>query len=479
VTAGGAGIEELHPPALEPVSRVIGDTAHLVDHGLAQIRLVALDVAATGLRAADPALAVDRLVHVDGQLLKAGGRFFDLDKIRSVVLLGAGKASLAIAAELERKLGDRITRGLIVALRGTDRSLDRIDVVVSDHPVPTWASVEAASRLLDMVRGLGPGDLLITAFTGGSSALVSMPPDGVPFAAKQWLHSELLKSGASIAEINAVRKHVSAIKGGRLAERAGGAAILNLTVSDVVGDVPDLLCDPTVQDTSTSAGAIAVLKRHGLWADVPGPVKDHLSRELSASPSLIGQDITTVVLVAGGEVAEQMARRVHALGWQPVILGSQIEGDAASLGGFLGALAAESSAHGRPFPPGVVLVAAGGEAIVTMGSSAAAVGRGGPNQELALAFARAVAHGPSAVAGVFLDSDGFDGGTDAAGGCVDSETAGRAAASMICLDDAIAWHESRAALTDLGDLIKTGPTGTNISDLWVIAIDAADMSGSA
>jgi glycerate 2-kinase len=480
VTAGRAGTERLPATALEPIIGVISDTARLVDHGLTPIRLVALDVAATGLRAADPALAVDRLVKVDGALLQAGGRFFDLDKFRSVVLLGAGKASLAIAAELERKLGDRLTKGLIVALRGSDRCLDRVDVIVADHPVPTRASVEAARRLVDVADGLGSGDLLITAFTGGSSALASMPPDGVPFAAKQQLHSQLLKSGASIAEINAVRKHVSAIKGGRLAERARGAAILNLTVSDVVSDLPDLLCDPTVQDTSTSAAAVAVLKRHRLWAEVPGPVKDHLRSERSASPSLTDRDITTVVLVTGAEAADQMAQRVLALGWQPVILGSQIEGEAASLGGFLGALAAESSAHARPFPPGTVLLSAGGEATVTIGTSAAAaVGHGGPNQEMALAFARAAARGRSAVAGVFLDSDGSDGGTDAAGGCVDSTTAGRAADAMISLDDAIAWHKSTAALSGLGDLIKTGPTGTNISDIWVVAIDAAGPGGPA
>jgi len=288
------------------------------------------------------------------------------------------------------------------------------------------------------------------------------------------LHALLLESGASIAEINSVRKHVSAIKGGRLAERAAGAAILNLTVSDVVGDRVDLLCDPVVQDTSSVSSAIAVLQRHGLWSEVAPDIRDHLCDQRSESPALNGEDITTIVLIAGAGVVGRMEERVQALGWRPAVLGSQVEGEAATLGGFLGALAAESSIAGRPFTPGTVLLAAGGEATVTFRRPAsAAAGAGGPNQEMALGFARAAARGGAAVAGAFCDSDGSDGGTDAAGGCVDSTTAARAEQIRLGLDDAITRHDSNSALSRLGDLIRTGPTGTNISDLWVIAIDAA------
>ncbi len=471
MTVGEARIGQLDPAA-EPGGTVIGNYRQLLDHGLTELRRVVLDVAAAGLRAADPERAVDRLVSLDGRRLRAGGRRFDLDEVRSVVLLGAGKASLAIAAALERTLGDRIDGGLIVSRRGVSHSLRRVRVVEADHPVPTAASLGAARRLASLADGLGPGDLLITAFTGGSSALACLPPDGVPFAAKQRLHVLLLESGASVAEINTVRKHVSAIKGGRLAERAAGAAILNLTVSDVVGDPADLLCDPTVQDTSSAPAAIAVLRRYGLWSEVPAEIRDHLRGERSESPALAGRDITTVVLLAGAWVVSQMEERVRALGWRPAVLGSQIEGEAASLGGFLGTLAARSSACGEPFAPGTVLVAAGGEATVTVRRpAAAAAGHGGPNQEMALAFARAAARGRAAVAGAFLDSDGSDGGTDAAGGCVDSTTAPRQPGG---LDDAIASHDSTSVLSRAGDLIRTGPTGTNVSDLWVIAIGAAE-----
>lgn len=475
MTGGEAEIGQLDSLREEPGDTIIGNARELLGHGLTDLRRVVLDVVTAGLRAADPGLAVDRLVDLDGAMLRAGGRQFDLDKVRSVMLLGAGKASLAIAAALERKLGDRIDGGLIVSHQTVEHGLRRVEVVRSDHPVPSLASLEAARRLVTLAGRLGPGDLLITAFTGGSSALACLPPDGVPFAAKQQLHTLLLESGASVAEINSVRKHVSAIKGGRLAALATGAVILNLTVSDVVGDSVDLLCDLAVQDTSTPSAAISTLRRYGLWPEVAPEIRNHLHSQQSESPALAGRDITTVVLIAGAGVVSGMEDCVRALGWRPVVLGSQLEGEAAGLGGFLGTLAAESSAHGRPFTPGTVLVAAGGEATVTVRRPAtAAVGRGGPNQEMALAFARAAARPAAVVAGAFVDSDGSDGGTDAAGGCVDSTTATRAEKISVCLDDAIAGHDSASVLSQLGDQIRTGPTGTNVSDLWAIAIAPGD-----
>jgi glycerate-2-kinase len=478
MTANEARAERQGPAAGEAGMAPIGNSRQLLDHGLADLRRVVLEVAAAGLRSADPGLAAERLVQVDGGLLWAGDRCFDLDAARSVVLLGAGKASVPIAAALERKLGDRISGGLLVRRRGTGHGLSRVEVVDADHPVPSAASLKAARRLADLADALGPGDLVITAFTGGSSALACLPPEGVPFTAKQELHSMLLDSGASVAEVNAVRKHVSAIKGGRLAHRLGGAAILNFTVSDVVGDRAELLCDPTVQDTTSAADAVAVLERYGLWPETAPEVRRHLLSQGAESPSLLGRDITTIVLVVGTNVVGHMAERARALGWQPVSLGSSIEGEAASVGAFLGSLAAESSSGGGPFAPCSVLLAAGGEATVSIRRSGSmAVGHGGPNQEAALAFGRA-ARGEAAVAGVFLDSDGSDGGTTAAGGCGDSTTMARAGELPLSLDDAIAHHDSTAALRRLGDLVITGPTGTNVSDLWVVAIGAAQPAGA-
>jgi glycerate 2-kinase len=459
----------------------ISNSRELLDHGLSGLRQVALDVAGAGLRAAHPGRAVERLIRYDGGQLEAGGRCFNLAAAPSIVVLGAGKASAAIAAAVERLLGDAITRGLIVTRRGSSHALRRLEVMTADHPIPSTASLDAGRKLAEIAADLGPGALLITAFTGGSSALACLPPAGVSFDAKQRLHALLLESGASTTEINTVRKHVSSIKGGRLAAIAAGATILNLTVSDVVGDHVDLLCDPAVQDTTTSAGAVAVLKRRGLWSEVPAEVREHLHSEVSESPSLNGRDITTTVLLTGDDVLPLMAKRASALGWRPALLGSRLEGEAASLGGFLGTLAADSSAYARPFSPGTMLIAAGGEATVTLRHPGAnGHGQGGPNQEMALAFARSAARRHASVAGVFLDSDGSDGGTDVAGGCVDSKTAARAAELSLSLDDVLAQHGATAALGSLGDLIRTGPTGTNVSDIWVMAIGAPDgQAGTA
>jgi glycerate-2-kinase len=453
----------------------VANAASLLDHGALEARRIALDVLAAGWRAADPRSALDRLLDVDGSVLRVGGRAFDLAAARSVVVLGAGKASAPIAAAIEGKVGDHISRGLVVRRAGGPGALRHVELIEADHPVPSAASLEAGRRLAELADSCGPGDLVITVFTGGSSALASLPPDGVSFAAKQRLHALLVDSGASIGEINAVRKHVSAIKGGRLAARMRGATIINLTLSDVVGNAVDLICDVTVQDTTDVAAAITVLKRHELWDEVAAEVRRHLESGDAESPSLAEEDITTHVLVTGSTVAREMASRARALGATPVVLGSRLEGDAAGLGGLLGALSVESAQHGEPFAPGSVLIGAGGETTVTVDRRASSlVGCGGPNQEVALGFARAVASAARPIAGVFVDSDGSDGGTDAAGGCVDHTSFARAGQLGVDIDLALARHDSSAALRRLGDLVVTGPTETNISDLVVVAIGSAD-----
>ena len=254
--------------------------------GLPDLRTAVLDVLEAGLEAGDPALAVDRRLSFDGAVLTADGRPYQIAG-RSVMVLGAGKASLRIAVALEAMLGDCIDAGLVVVPRGQGGRLDRIEVIEADHPLPSPDSVSAARRLMALAGTARPGDLVICCFTGGSSALASLPPAGIDHQHKHTLHRLLLQSGASIAEVNCVRKHVSSFKGGRLAVAMGGATILNLTVSDVAGDPLDAITDPTVPDTTSVADAIAVLERHELWNAVPGPVRAHLSDAARAeSPSL-------------------------------------------------------------------------------------------------------------------------------------------------------------------------------------------------
>ena len=237
--------------------------------GLPDLRTAVLDVLEAGLEASDPALAVDRRLAFDGAVLTADGRPYPIAG-RSVMVLGAGKASLRIAVALETMLGDCIDAGLVVVPRGQGGRLDRIEVIEADHPLPTPDSVTAARRLMALAGTARPGDLVICCFTGGSSALASLPPAGIDHQHKHTLHRLLLQSGRVDRRGELRPKARVELQGRPSGGRDGGATILNLTVSDVAGDPLDAITDPTVPDTTSVADAIAVLERHGLWNAVPG-----------------------------------------------------------------------------------------------------------------------------------------------------------------------------------------------------------------
>ena len=439
----------------------------LLSHGSAGLRETALSVAAAGLESCDPSRAVERAVSLDGDRLLVAGVEHRLDPGAKLVVLGAGKATLSIAAALERILGNRLTGGAIV-VRDPGAPLRRIEVLSGEHPVPGELSLAGARRLVELAGELRPGDIALCCFTGGSSALASLPPDGVPFADKRALHALLLTVGLSIGEINTARKHVSAVKGGRLAEVIAPAAIVNLTVSDVPDDRLDMLTDLTVRDGTTAADAMAVLRDHRLLDRVPASVLAHLDGPEAESPTLDEVDIQSVLLVTGASVCEAMAAAARAAGVAPIVLSTSIEGEARELGRQLARLARESAERGEPFPAPCVLIACGGEATVTL-DDPGAFGGGGPNQEAALAAALELAGG-AAVATVFLDTDGSDGGTGVAGGIADGMSAQRASDAGIQARPALLEHRSAEAVRALADQIESGPTGTNVNDLIAIAI---------
>jgi glycerate 2-kinase len=446
---------------------VIGNRASLLSHGAVELRTAVLDVVEAGLAACDPGEAVERLVALDGANLVVDGVPHDLSTGR-VLVIGAGKATLSIAAALARILGDRIDAGLVVVPRGHGRPLGRIEVLEADHPLPTQASLAAAQRLAEAARTVEDGDVVLGCFTGGSSALVSLPAPGVTLAEKHELHRLLVRSGAGIGEVNAVRKHVSAIKGGRLAQAMAGGRIVNLTVSDVSGDALDAITDPTVQDTTTVEDAIEVLRIHGLWDRVAGSVRRHLESGTAASPSLADVAVHTVVLVDGETACEAMGERATELGYRPIVLSTNLEGESREVGATLIDLGRESARSGRPFTAPCMLIGCGGETTVTIRNSAV-LGAGGPNQEACLGAALRLRDRES-VAAAFLDTDGADGGTEAAGAIVDGNTAARASGAGIDLRGALHTHTSGAALGALDDLIVTGPTGTNVNDMFAIGV---------
>lgn len=450
----------------------IENRARLTDHGDQQLRATVLDLAEVALAALSPSAGLRRSVVLDGKDLIAGGRSYDLSAVDRLVLLGAGKASAELATAVEQLLGPRLDGGVVVVPRPAERpARSRLTVLPGEHPVPGPASVAGARALLEQAGRLGERDLAVCVFTGGSSALASLPPPGVTHADKARLHRLLLSSGMSVVEINTVRKHVSLIKGGRLARAIAPARILNLTVSDVVGDPLDCITDPTVRDTSTVADALSVLREWELLDRVPASVRDYLVTCAEAtSPDLGDADIHSILLARGEDGTDAVLRAAEARGLAGVRLGGSLEGEAATAGRVLATLARESRATGSPWPRGAVVVACGGECTVSLGPDADTVfGQGGPSQEAAVGAALALDGVPGIVA-LFADTDGSDGGTAIAGGLVDSSTAGRAREQGLSLRKGLVDHATTALLEACGDAVLTGATQTNANDLIIIGV---------
>ena len=429
-----------------------------------------LAVLSAAVRAADPGAATLRRLRYDRaeQALHAGERRVELPATGRVLVLGAGKATLRIVEALDELLGARVDGGLAVVRRGqADRTaVGRVVVAEADHPVPSAASVSAARRLLSTAHAARAEDLVISCFTGGSSALASLPPAGVSPAAKRQLHRLLLASGADIVEINAVRKHVSRLKGGRFALAAAPARLLNITVSDVAGDPLDCICDPAVQDTTSVEDAVDVLHRHDLWSRVPRSVRNHLERAATAGTPRLPSDAEALVLTSGRVASAEAAREARRLGYEPLEIGP-CSGEAANVAR---ALVSRARVRARETRAPVMLISAGGELTVTLDRTDQ-LGRGGPNQEAALAAALELG-GDQPVAAAFVDTDGADGGLDVAGGVVDGGTAARARAAGYDPAHALAGHATRDALAAAGDAIVTGQSGTNVNDLLLVAARA-------
>jgi glycerate 2-kinase len=449
----------------------IENRTRLTDHGDQALRATVLDLAEVALAALSPSAGLRRSVRLDGENLVAGGRSYDLAAVGRLVVLGAGKASAELAAALEQMLGPRLDAGVVVVPRAAETPMRRLTVLPGEHPVPGPASVAGARALLAQAARLGERDLAICVFTGGSSALASLPPPVVSAAEKARLHQLMLSSGMSVVEINTVRKHVSLIKGGRLARAIAPARILNLTVSDVVGDPLDCITDPTVQDTSTVAGAMSVLREWELLDRVPASVREYLADGAeSASPDVSDVDIHSVLLARGEDGTEAVLKAAEARGFSGVRLGGSLEAEAAPTGRVLATLARESQTTDSPWPRGAVVVACGGECTVNLGPGADALfGRGGPCQEAAVGAALAL-DGTAGIVALFADTDGSDGGTAIAGGLVDWSTAERAREQGLSLRKGLMDHATTALLDACGDAVLTGATLTNANDLVIIGV---------
>ena len=385
------------------------------------------------------------------------------------LVVGAGKAAAAMAQAVERHWpANRPLSGLVVTRYGHGVGpLARIETLEASHPVPDEAGQAAARRMLSAVAELGADDLLLCLISGGGSSLLALPAPGITLADKQAVNRILLRSGASIHDINSVRKHLSAIKGGRLAAAASPARIVSLLISDVPGDDPSVIASgPTVPDRGTRVDAIAILERTGVpipasvaaWlrhpdAETPkpgDPAFDRAETRLIATPQ------------ASLEAAAAVAREAGVL---PVILGDAIEGEATDVARVLGAIARQCARHGQPAAPPCVLIS-GGETTVTVRGE----GRGGRNAEFLLGLAVSLAGHP-AIHAIACDTDGIDGSEDNAGAILAPDSLARATHLGLSAKAMLADNDGHGFFAALDDLVVTGPTRTNVNDFRAILID--------
>ena len=379
------------------------------------------------------------------------------------VVVGAGKAVAAMARSVEENWpgdGDDLS-GLVVTRYGHAVATNRIAVVEAAHPVPDKAGREAARAILGLVEPLGPDDLALCLISGGGSALLALPAKGVTLADKQAVSLALLGAGATISEMNTLRKHLSAIKGGRLAAAAAPARCVSLLISDVPGDDPAVIASgPTVADPTTFSEARAVLEKYAIRA--PASVVAHLAAAADETPKPGDPRLanTEVHLIATpGAALEAAAARARADGIEPIILGDSLEGEARELGAFHGAMA-RSRLDDAP-----LVILSGGETTVTVTGA----GRGGRNAEYLLALAIALDGAPG-VHAIACDTDGIDGSEDNAGAIIAPDSLARAEASGLDARASLAGHDSYGFFAALGDLVVTGATRTNVNDFRAILV---------
>lgn len=381
------------------------------------------------------------------------------------IVLGAGKASAAMARAVEDAWPGPL-EGLVVTRYGHAVPCRRIEIVEAAHPVPDEAGRAAAERMLAIAGAAGPDDLVLCLISGGGSSLLALPAEGIPFADKQAVNAALLGSGADIAEMNTVRRHLSAIKGGRLAAAAHPARVVSLVISDVPGDDPAAIASgPTVADPTTFADAVDVLRRYGI--DAPASVRAHLAAAAEETPKPGDPRLASAetILIATPRMSLEAAAAVaREAGVTPLILGDALEGEAAELGTVLAGIARASATTGHPLPGPCVLLS-GGETTVTVRGT----GRGGRNVEFLLGLTVAL-NGLAGVWALAGDTDGIDGRGPAAGALATPDTLARARALGIDPRASLADNDAHALFDALGDAVVTGPTLTNVNDFRAILV---------
>jgi glycerate 2-kinase len=439
-----------------------------------------------GLNAADPKRAVQRAVKLrddkiffeepDGN----GATMYDLSKGGKIYVVGAGKASGAMAEAIEEILSpDRITKGLINILKDTKDNFNpkKIELNEADHPIPDEGGVKGAKEIHQIAKGGKQGDLVICLISGGGSAMLPLPPEQIPLDDKKWLTKRILNVGADIKEINVIRKHISRIKGGQLAETAFPAKVVSLILSDVVGDdVSSIASGPTAPDHSTRQDAQRILKKYSLWDNpkFPKRIKTYLQQKIKKPHTtaqtqkrgefhnlIIGSNLTSL-LAMRKKACEEMKNAFV------MILTSYLEGEAKEIGRFFGGIARAIHEGTIEIPRRPLVLLAGGETTVTVTGK----GKGGRNQELALSVSRSFSSDMSDIVIAAMASDGREAFTDAAGAIVDGTTVQRAKAMGLDPGSYLLNNDSYSFFKKLDDLlvIDPFPSGTNVNDFIVLLV---------
>jgi glycerate 2-kinase len=430
-------------------------------------------VLGAALQAADPAAAVETYLKRRALELEVAGRNYDLDAYRRVFLVGAGKAGAPMSHAAAGILGDRLTQGVVVVKEGylgSDDLPSRVSILEAGHPIPDERGVQGGCRIQKLLENLRPDDLVIGLISGGGSALLTAPVPGITLNDFQVLTAALLACGATINEINCLRKHLDRLKGGGLARLASPATLITLILSDVVGDPLDVIASgPTVPDPTSYSQAYAVLERYGLLDKVPPSIIAHLESgrrgELPETPKAgdpAFERVQNVIIGSNLQAAQAALHQAEAEGFHTLLLTTYFQGEARQAGVTLAAIARQIAATGQPLARPACLVA-GGETTVTLTGS----GKGGRNQEIALGALPGLAGLPE-IALVSLATDGGDGPTDAAGAVVSGESLSRAQHAGLDPVDYLQRNDAYPFFEALGDLLKPGPTRTNVNDLTFI-----------
>ena len=429
------------------------------------------------LQAVDPGEAIRMHVRREDTQLHVADQTYDLRQYDALSVIGVGKAGAAMAIAIEGLLGDRLHGGHVIVKYGHGGPATHVTIHEAGHPIPDKAGVRATRTLIDSVSGRGPRELLICLISGGGSALSPAPVQGITLVEKQEMTRLLLACGATIHEINALRKHISQVKGGQLARLASPATLITLVLSDVVGDALDVIASgPTVPDTSTFGDCLEILRTYHLLDRVPTAIRRHLEAGLSGAipetpkpGDAVFARTQTVIIGRNLQALEAASRQATSLGYQSLILSSAIEGETREVAKVHAGIAREVLTSGHPIAaPACIL--SGGETTVTLRGQ----GKGGRSQEFALALALDI-HNVPGIAALSGGTDGTDGPTDAAGAVADWTTCARAEQRGLHPRQALQDNDAYPFFERLGDLLITGPTQTNVMDVRIMLI----MSGVA